>query len=94
MTTSVWCHLSAGERGSNHRGYVATDQALCRKYKTYAEEDLDETRAMCNKTRMNLDSLSEMGFIVVFILPHRADLLCCHWNRKEVQLLVLGLGTV
>lgn len=94
MTTSVWCHRSAGERGSNHRGYITTDQALCGKYRTYSEEDLDETRAMCNKTRMNLDSLSEMGFIVVFIWPHRADLLFCHWNRKEVLLLVLGSGMV
>lgn len=94
MTTSVWCHRSAGERGSNHRGYITTDQALCGKYRTYAEEDLDETRSMYNKTRMNLDSLSEMGFIVVFIWPHRADLLFCHWNRKEVLLLVLGSGMV
>lgn len=94
MTTSVLCHLSTGERGSNHRGCVATDQALCRKYRTYAEEHLDETRPMCNKTRMNLESLSEMGFIVVFIWPHYLDLLFCQWNRKEVLLLVLGSGTV
>lgn len=93
MTTSVLCHLSAEERGSNHRVYIATDHALCRKYRTYAEEDLDETRAMCNKTRMNLGTLSEMGFIVVFIWPHHPDLLFCCWKRKEVLLLVLGSGT-
>lgn len=88
MTTSMWSHLSAGERGSNHRGYVATDQALCRNYRIYAEEDLDETRAMCNKTRMNLDSLSEMGFIVVLFGPIMLTYFsvtgigrrCCCWS--------------
>lgn len=49
---------------------------------------------MCNKTRMNLDSLSRIGFIVVFVWPHHADLLFCHWNRKEVLLLVLGASMV
>jgi len=37
---------------------------------------------------MNLDSLSWVGFIMVFVWPRHADLLFCHWNRKEVLLLV------
>lgn len=48
---------------------------------------------MCNKTSMNLGSLSGMGFIVVFVWPCLADLLFSHWNRKEVLLLVPGSGT-
>lgn len=74
-----WLHLvvavSVLERGSNHRSYITTDQALCGEYRIYAEEDLDETWAMCNKTRMNLDRLSWMGFVVVFVWPRHADLL-------------------
>lgn len=43
---------------------------------------------------MNLDSLSGVGSVVVFVWPHHTDLLFSPWNRKEVPLLVLGSGSL
>lgn len=48
---------------------------------------------MCNKTRANLDSLSEMGFIVVFIWPIVLTYFsatgigrrCCCWSYAQAQ---------